>query len=186
MGIVEKSLESQLANIQERTGRTLDELFARLEAAEPRGFEELRDLLMEETGMERGDAETVAFAHRQRGTDAPKTVNGELARIYSGDREELRRVHDALMERIGDLGDFEVSPREGYVGLRRKKQFATVGPAGVKELEITMEFDHADPPERHRPSEEDGSGRHSVRISDVDEVDEELIAWMREAYERAG
>ena len=185
MGIVEKSLESQLANIQERAGRTLDELFSILQQSAAESPQELRDVLIDELDMERGDAETVVFAHKERGSDAPKTVRGELARIYSGEREELKRVHDRLMEKLNDLGDFEVTPRDGYVALRRNREFATVGPAGVTELEITMEFDHADPPERLQRAEAADRSRYSVRISDADEVDDELITWMRQAYEEA-
>lgn len=184
MGIVEKALETQLANIQERTEKTLDELFGILETSGLETHDQLRDHLQEESGMGHGDADTVVHVYRQRGDDAPRTVEGELARIYSGN-EHLRPIHDAIMERLEDFDDFEVSAKKSYVSLRRRKQFAMVGPATRSQVEIGLDFDHADPPERLRPEKAGGMCRYKVRISDVDEVDEELIGWMRDAYESA-
>lgn len=185
MGIVEKALETQLANIQERTEKSLDELFGILEDSGLAKHGQLRDHLKEELGMGHGDADTVVHVYRQRGDDAPRTVEGELARIYSG-KEALRPIHDAIMERLEDLGDFEVSAKKSYVSLRRRKQFAMVGPATRSQVEIGLDFDHADPPERLRPEKAGRMCRYKVRISDVDEVDEELIGWMRQAWESAG
>lgn len=185
MGIVEKALETQLANIQERTGKPLDELFRILADSDLEKHGQLRDLLKEELGMGHGDANTVVHVYRQRGDDAPKTVEGELSRIYSG-KEDLRPIHDAIMEHVDAFGDFEVSAKKSYVSLRRKKQFAMVGPATRSQVEIGLTFDHADPPERLRPEKPGRMCRYKVRISDVDEVDDELIGWMRDAYEEAG
>lgn len=185
MGIVEKTLETQLANIQERTGKPLDELFRILEESGLEKHGRLRDHLKKELGMGHGDANTVVHVYRQRGDDAPRTVEGELARIYSG-KESLRPIHDAIMERVESLGDFEVSAKKSYVSLRRKKQFAMVGPATRSQVEIGLDFEHADPPERLRPEKDGRMCRYKVRISDVEEVDDELVGWMRDAYESAG
>lgn len=79
MGIVEKALETQLANIQERTEKTLDELFGIMEETGLEKHGQLRDHLKEESGMGHGDTDTVVQVYRQRGGDAPRTVEGELA-----------------------------------------------------------------------------------------------------------
>lgn len=187
MDIVEGSLESKLANIQSRTSKTIDELFSILEESGLEEQGELLDLLGDEVGMDPEDASTVVHAYRQRGGDAPRTIEGDLDRIYSGDREQLRAIHDAIMARVRDFGDFEVSPREAFLDLRRETRFATVGPGGTTHVEVGLNLDHADPPERLRREEQaDRQIRYTVRISDPEEVDDELIEWMRHAFERAG
>ena len=185
MGIVEKSLETQLANLQERAGKSLDELFAVLEETGLEKHGELRDHLKETLGMGHGDADTLVHVYRQRGDDAPRTVEGELARIYSG-KEKLREIHDRIMERLEDLGDFEISAKKSYMSLRRRKQFAKVGPATRSEVEVGLDFEHTDPPERLEAEKPGSMCRWRIRISDPDEVDDELIGWIRQAYEEAG
>ena len=185
MGIVEKSLETQLASLQERADKSLDELFAILEETGLEKHGELRDHLEETLGMSHEDADTLVHVYRQRGADAPRTVEGELARVYAG-REDLRRIHDRIMERLEDLGDFEVSAKQSYMSLRRREQFATLGPADGAEVEVGLDFDHTDPPERLHAGEPGGTCRWTVRISDLGEVDDELVGWIRQAYEEAG
>lgn len=111
MGIVEKSLESQLANIEGRTGKTLDELLRILEESELEKHGELRDLLKSDLGMGHGDANTLVHVYRQRGEDAPTTLEGQLDRIYSGAREDLRPIHNEIMRRVEAFGEFEARPR---------------------------------------------------------------------------
>ena len=185
MGIVEKSLESQLANIQARAGKSLDELFGLLEGSGLEKHGQLRDFLKEEVGLGHGDANTLVHTFRQRGADAPKTLEGELDRIYSGDRATLRRIHDAIMDRVEELGDFEASAKKAYVSLRRSKQFATVGPATKTQVEIGLVGD-LDAGGRLQEEKPGRMCRYKVRISDPDEVDEELLGWIRTSFESAG
>ncbi|MDX1647816.1 MAG: DUF5655 domain-containing protein [Longimicrobiales bacterium] len=179
-------MESKLARIQERAGKTLDELLQMLKESGRDQHGDLRGLLEEELGMASDDAETVVHVYRQRGEDAPRTLEGDLARIYSGERKKLRPIHDAIMSRLGDFGDFEISPKDSYVSLRRARPFATVGPATEALVEVGLDFEHADPPERLRREQPNEGAPFTIRISDAEEVDDELIEWMRQAYEHAG
>ena len=61
-----------------------------------------------------------------------------LAGIYAGPKAGLRPVHDALMAKIQAFGEFEVAPKKGYVSLRRKKQFAMIGPATNTQVEVGL------------------------------------------------
>ena len=59
-----------------------------------------------------------------------------LADIYTGKKAHLRSIHDALMAVIQPWGDFEAVPKKAYVALRRKMQFAMLGPKTAERAEL--------------------------------------------------
>lgn len=185
MSRVETSLEARLAGIQERSGTSLDEAFRILEESSLEEHDALQSLLEDETGMDHRDADILVHVFRQRGEDAPRTLEGELDRIYSGERRELRSIHDVILEKLEQLGDFDVSAKQTYVSLRREKRFATVGPVRETHVEVGLDVEGLAAGDRLRRDGLGGS-RYSVRISDPEEVDDELLEWMRRAFESAG
>jgi hypothetical protein len=68
--------------------------------------------------------------------------------IYSGAKAKLRPIHDAFMARIEEFGPFEVAPKKAYVSLRRKKQFATIGPATNTRVEVGLNMKGLTPTDR--------------------------------------
>jgi predicted transport protein len=84
---------------------------------------------------------------------------------------------------VGAFGDdVELAPKKTYVSLRRHKQFGQVGPA-AGQLEVCLNLPGRDGTERLKPIT--GMATHRVRIADASGLDEELVGWLREAYERA-
>ncbi len=59
-----------------------------------------------------------------------------IAAIYSGPKADLRPIHDRLLAAIAKFGPFEIAPKKDYVSLRRKKQFAMIGPATKTRVEV--------------------------------------------------
>ncbi len=186
MGIMEKSLEARLASVQSRTGKSLDELFEILDASGLEDSTELRSRLQKEAAMEQKDADTVVHVYLEQGEGAPTTLEGQLDRIYSGARAELRPIHDAIMKELETFGDFEVSAKAAYVSLMRNGQFATVGPVADAAVEVGLRSPDLEATDRLREESPDGTPRYAVRISEPGEVDEELLRWMRTAFENAG
>jgi hypothetical protein len=79
--------------------------------------------------------------------------------------------------------DVELAPKQAYVSLRRAKQFGTVGPGPKGQLEIGMNLGGREATARLQLG--GGMCTHRVRLASIDECDAEVIAWLREAYERA-
>ncbi len=183
---IDKAMATQLANIEKRTGRSLAELGDIVRDSGLARHGELVAMLKRDLGMGHGDANTlVHFAKRSSEPPAPAGV-GPLDEIYTGAKAGLRTIHDRLMERINAFGPFEVAPKKGYVSLRRKKQFATIGPATKSEVEIGLNAkdDRVGAPFVRLPP--GGMCQFKLRISSAEAIDTKLLAALRIAYDEAG
>ncbi|MEM7414489.1 MAG: DUF5655 domain-containing protein [Gemmatimonadota bacterium] len=181
---MDPALRTQVENLQKRSGHTLEELFGVLEGTGLEKHGQLRDHLKAELGMGHGDANTVVTLFRKRG-EAPAS-DDPLDAIYVGPKEALRPIHEAVMARVDALGSFEIAPKKAYVSLRRKKQFAMVGPATKTQVEIGLNAKELEGSARLKEQKPGGMCQYKVRLSDPSEVDDELVAWLKTAFEAAG
>ncbi|MBE0688400.1 MAG: DUF4287 domain-containing protein, partial [Anaerolineaceae bacterium] len=105
--------------------------------------------------------------------------------IYSGSREPLRPMHDAIMKAFAQLGDFEISPKKTYLSLRRKKQFAMVGPGTKGRLEIGLNMKGVPATDRLVEQDPGGMCQYKVWLTTANEINEELHDWIKIAYDMA-
>jgi hypothetical protein len=188
---MDKALETQLANIEKRTGKSLAALTTIVKSSGLSKHSEIRDMLKRDLGMGHGDANTlVHYALKSDGASAAeaagKSPDAVLDEIYSGPKAHLRPIHDKLMQAIHGFGPFEVAPKKGYVSLRVKKQFAMIGPATKSQVEVGLNMKDVAAAGRLTAVPPGGMCQYKVRVADLAEVDAELVAWLRRAYEAAG
>jgi hypothetical protein len=187
MSSPEQALATQLKNIEAKTGQDLAALRLAIAGCGKSKHGEIRARLMETYGLGYGDANTLAHAARDdTAPAAPDAGADPLADIYTGKKAHLRSIHDAVMAAIQPWGDFEVSPKKGYVALRRKKQFAMLGPktADRAELGINLKDDVAS--ERIVAQKPGGMCQYAVAVSTPADVDAEVLSVLRRAYDAAG
>jgi hypothetical protein len=189
MSVVQKAYETQLKNIQTKTGKTLDELAEIMLASGLTKHSEIREMFKRDLGLGHGDANTLV--HVLVNPDGVRAAQGAdteavLAEIYTGPKAALRPIHDALMHAIVDFGDFEVAPKKGYVSLRRQKQFAMIGPATKGQVEVGLNVKGLPAAERLMVVPAGGMCNYKIRLADPAEVDAELVTWLRQAYDSAG
>ncbi len=181
---LEKAIQTQLSNIQTKVGKSLDEIFAVLTKT---GFEkhgQIRDFAKSEFGIGHGDANAIAIQFLKSSAPVPSTEN-PLDEIYSGPKAILRPIHDALMSKINEFGEFEVHPKKGYVALRRKKQFAMIGPATNSRVEVGINMKGVPGTDRLIEQPPGGMCQYKVKVSDPTEVNDELFAWIKTAFDAA-
>jgi predicted transport protein len=191
MDAVEKSVATQLANIEKRTGKSLAELAEIISNSGLSKHGELVAMLKENLGMGHGDANTLVHTVRkaQSGTapasqaSSPEEV---LDGLYTGAKAALRPIHDKLLKELSKLGDFEEAPKKTYVSYRRKKQFAMIGPATNTRVEVGLNMKGAKATERLEALPPGKMCNYRIKLADVRDVDAELLAWIRMAYEAAG
>lgn len=186
---------TQLKNIQSRTGKSIAELHAALAAAGLAKHGEKRSWLMEHFKLGYGDANTVVlFVDKPlpalgAGGEAPAAVAvaaDPLDAIYSGSKAGLRPLHEAVMKLVQQIGPCEQAPKKTYISLRRKKQFAMLGPATKDSIEIGLNAKDLPPHPRLKPLPPGGMCQASTRIGAAAEIDGQLAGWIRQAYDAAG
>lgn len=170
----------------EKTGKTLDEWVAIVKAKNFTKHGEYLTYLKTEHGMTHGYANFVA--HKARQSDAASFDAEDLVALqYSKGKEHLRPIHDRLIEVVSGFGDdVEVVPKKSSVSIRRKKQFALVQPSTKTRIDLGIKLRNTPVGERLENSGPFGTMcTHRVRLTEVSEVDDEVVDWLRLAYEEA-
>ena len=185
---------TQLRNIQARTGKTIAELHAVIAASGLSKTGERRTLLMEQFKLGYGDANAVALFYGKPvpvleggPPAAPAADAGDpLDAIYTGAKAGLRPLHEAVLKVVQGFGEFEIAPKKAYISLRRKKQFAMVGPATKDAIEIGLNAKDLAPHERLKLQPPGGMCQATTRIGSAKDLDATLKAWLKAAYDAAG
>ncbi|MEO8357312.1 MAG: DUF4287 domain-containing protein [Chloroflexota bacterium] len=188
MSSLDKAVQTQLDNIQKKTGKSLDDLAAIISKSGLTKHGEIRDYLKTELGLGHGDANMlVHHVLKSDGTGAAegKSTDAVLDEIYSGPKAGFRPIHEKLMQEIHKFGEFEIVPKKGYVSLRRRKQFAMIGPKTNSRFEVGINAKDFTQNARLLEQPRGSMCNYVVSLNDVNEVDAELIAWLKSAYEGA-
>jgi hypothetical protein len=181
--------QKQMQNISARTGKSLAELKSLVVSSGLSKHGEIVAMLKADLGLGHGDANAVALYARAASAEAlseGQSAEGWADQLYSGPKAALRPVHDAILTRVSAWGPFEIAPNKGYVSLRRKKQFAMIGPATSAAIEIGLNAKELAGGDRLKVQPPGGMCAYKVRLGSVDEVDAELAAWLKAAYDAAG
>ena len=189
MDTLDKAVQTQINNIQKKTGMSLAELSAFIKKSGLSKHGEIREMLKSKLGLGHGDANTlVHVVFQSDGTRAAegKSTDAVLDEIYSGAKAHMRPIHESLMKHIDKFGTFEIVPKKGYVSLRRKKQFAMIGPKTNTRFEVGINAKDFKKNTRLLEQPKGSMCNYVVNLTDAKEVDDELIAWIKSAYEGAG
>jgi hypothetical protein len=190
MSSLDQARDTQLKNIQAKTGKTLAQLRQHIERSGLTKHGEIRAMLMRDFGLGHGDANSlVHFAKQSDGQSAAAKGASDdqvLDEIYAGAKAGLRPIHEKILAAVAKLGDFEIAPKKGYVSLRRKKQFAMVGPGSKGRLELGLNMKGVPATERLLAQPAGGMCQYKVFLTDPAEVDAGLLGWLRQAYDSAG
>lgn len=189
MSSLEEARQSQINNIQKKTGKSLHELTEIVRKSGLTKHGEIREMLKEKLGLGHGDAN--ALVHAVLKTDGTRAAEGKsedviLDEIYSGAKASLRPIHEKLIQAIDKFGAYEVVPKKGYVSLRRKRQFAMIGPKTNTRFEVGINAKDLKKNSRLVEQPKGSMCSYLVSLTDVKEVNPELVAWIKSAYEGAG
>lgn len=180
---VDAATQTMIDNVPAKTGRSLDEWFAVLDAAGLDRHGEAMALLKSAHGVSHGFANLIVARWRAR-DQAPASGDDLVDAQYAGPKAGLRPILERILAETGAFGDdVEVAPKKTGVSLRRSKQFALVEAPSAKRVQLGLNLRGTAPTERLRAW--GGMCSHRVDVTADGEVDAELIGWLREAYDRA-
>ena len=112
-----------------------------------------------------------------------------VAAQYSGKKASLKPIFDHLVKAARGFGsDVELAPRKTYVGLVRGKMFAVIKASTASRVDLGLKLKDAAGGDRlvEAPGFSSGSITHKVALADVEEIDEQVLGWFKEAYGGVG
>ena len=120
--------------------------------------------------------------------DASAAGSDDLIEVqYSGSKSTLRPIYDALVATIGGFGpDVEFSPKKSYVSLRCNKQFGLIQPTTAARIDVGLvSKDLPSTPRLEVSGSFNAMMTHRVRVGSLGEIDQELLGWLKHAYQHA-
>ena len=185
MATVDDQVQTMIANLPEKTGKTLDQWLSVVAGSNLDKHGAIVKMLKTEYGMTHGFANLVAHQALK-----PQTTDGgaQLDTQYAGPKAALRPVYDAVITAVQGFGkDVEVAPKKTYVSLRRKKQFALVQPSTKTRVDLGINLKGAEPAGRLEASGSfNAMVSHRVRLESPEDVDHDVVGWLKQAYDSAG
>jgi hypothetical protein len=179
-----EGMRTQIAEILERrTGEGVQPWKAKITQRKPATEAELRAWLSEQdvTGYPQMLLVMETFGYPDyllAGAD--ELIDGQYA-----DRPELRPILDSILVAAPSLGEVDVQARKTYVTLLTpKRTFASIEPTTKSRVDLGLRLPDQKPEGRLELARSMGQGAVNVRIGlgSADEVDDEVIGWLRTAY----
>jgi hypothetical protein len=182
-----------LAELKEKTGRTLDDWLALLENEGPGDEKARREWLKDKHRLGTNTAWWLAERSVGKGTEdgnpeaylraAPGMVNA----LYSGPKAGLRPLHDRLVELAAQLGtDVRLCPCATIMPLYRKHVFAQLKPTTRTRIDLGLALGPRNP--AGRLIDTGGAAKkdritHRIPVTRPEDIDAEVRRWLRTAYD---
>lgn len=183
---IDKATQTMIDNLFKNTGKTLEQWIEIVNKENIPKHGEIIKFLKEKHGMTHGFANLVA--HKAKGSDAGSAENQDdlIKKQYEG-KEHFKPIYDKVISEIHTFGkDWEIAPKNTYVSLRRKKQFAILNPATKTRFEIGINLKGQEPKGKLEAEKPNSMCSHKISITEISDLDKEVFVWIKTAYDNAG
>lgn len=179
---MDKVLQTMIDNMPEKTGKSLDEWKVILKAKAFGKHSEAVKYLKTEHQVTHGFANTIVSLSKEE----PKSSDELVANQYKG-KENLFPIYEQLIGVVNAFGkDINIKPKKTEVSLDRKRKFAVIRPSTKSRIDLGLKLKGKPTTERLENSGPFGTMcTHRVRLTDIIQIDDELIGWLKEAYQKA-
>ncbi len=184
------SLQAYLDNIKAQTGKTPEDFLA---LAEKKGYlregvktADIVTWLKKDYGLGHGHAMAIVLTF-QNATQRRESKDERVAKHFSGEKARWSKPYEDLLARLHKFGpDVSVAPTNTYFSLLRGNKKFAILQVTKERLDIGVKVKGAKPTYRFEQSGEWNSMvTHRVRIGDPQQIDAEVLGWLKHAYDGA-
>lgn len=178
---------TMIENLNKNTGKTLEQWIDIVKKENFAKHGEIIKFLKDKHSLTHGFANLIA--HKAKGSDADSAENkNDLIELQYKGKEHFKPLYEKLVYEIKVFGkDFEIAPKNTYVSLRRKKQFVILQPATKTRFEIGINLKGQEPKGKLEAINTiNAMCSHRINLSDIKDIDKEVIGWLKAAYDNAG
>lgn len=183
------SFQAYLDNIQAKTGKTPND-FKKLAAK--KGFlkegvkaSEIVAWLKKDFDLGHGHAMAICTVFKE--TKEKKEPSGKgIAKHFGGGKSVWRPIFESLLTSLHEFGeDIAISPTSSYLSILRGNRKMAIVQITVARMDIGIKLKRAVATKRFEPANSwNAMMTHRVRITDKNQIDNELMNWLRSAYEQ--
>ncbi len=179
---MDKALQTMINNMPEKTGKSLGQWKSILKRKAFAKHSEGVNFLKKEHGVTHGFANTIVTLSKEE-NNVPEDL---VASQYKG-KESLLPIYEKFLPILKGFGaDVIITPKKTSVSIIRKRQFVLIKPATKTRIDLGLKLPNKSTTDRLGNSGPFGTMcTHRVQITSIDEIDNELISWMKEAYIKA-
>lgn len=184
---MDKATLTMIENLHRITGKTLEQWIDIVKKENFTKHGEFIKFLKDKHSLTHGFANLIA--HKARGSDADSADNkNDLIELQYKGKEHFKPIYDKILDEIRAFGkDLEIAPKNAYVSLRRKKQFAILQPATKTRFEIGINLKGQQQKGKLEAiNTPNAMCSHRINLSDIKDIDKEVIGWLKAAYDNAG
>jgi predicted transport protein len=184
---MDQATQTMIDNLHKNTGKTLEQWIDIVRKKDFSKHGEIMKFLKEEHQFTHGFANLVAL--KSKGTDAGSAENTDdlVVKQYTG-KENLKPIYDKLLAEILKLGkDIEIAPKNAYVSLKRKKQFAILQPATKTRFELGLMLKGQEPAGiLEEVKAANSMFSHKINLAGEKDINKDVLAWVKKSYDNAG
>lgn len=183
--------QKTIAGLKKKTGRRLEEWILLLKQKGPKDQKQRREWLKEKHGLGTNYSLWIAEQSVGKGNDGSPdaylvAAERYVEKMFAGSKAALRPIYDELLKLGRSMGpDVKVSPCQTMVPLYRNHVFAQIKAATKDRIDLGLALKNTRAPRRLI----DTGGlvkkdriTHRIEIGSLDEIDDEVKHWLREAY----
>ena len=173
--------EMSVRLLKERTGEDLDTWNERIQRQGFADEQQLRSWLAQQSVN--GYAQSLLVMEQFGYPDFFLASADELIEDQYADRPQLRPIFDAIIKAALELGEVIIQARKTYVSLvTPRRTFARVQPTTKNRVDLGLRLENEQPGVRLQPSKLHETMRLQISLASMEDVDAEVLEWLRRAY----
>ena len=183
-----------VAELKQKTGRSLDEWLKLIKQDGPPSENERRDLLKSKFGLGTNSAWWLAQRSVGKGEEASdpaqylRAAEKYVEAMFSGKKDGLRPIYDALLKLGLNIGtEAKACPCQTIVPLYRNHVFAQLKPTTQTRIDLGLALGNLKTPKRLIDT--GGYAKkdritHRIEITTLKDIDQDVKRWLKVAYDR--